>query len=191
MLKHTLRQSTLRRPLLPALLRSGAQRKSSPHHPHPHPHPNPSPHPQPSYFAVSIPTLDTSPPTPSGDHTPPSERSINLGRTLQTLTSHLPTLLQSPLPLDILSPSITLNLFPSTHPHLPMVRGRVAYVAALWTSPVAWGRLPGRNRRLQVLSQRMLKNEEGEEVLVVRWRSCEADEFCGVFLFEFDEKIYL
>ncbi|CUS11317.1 unnamed protein product [Tuber aestivum] len=190
MLKHPLRQSSLRRPLL--LLSTGASsstpqlspsaststpRKSSNHQ-----------HRQPSYFAASIPT--PSPPSQqSGDHTPPSERSLNLGRTIQTLRSHLPTLLQTPLPLDILSPSITLNLFPSTHPHLPTVRGRVAYVAALWTAPVAWGRLPGRNRRLEVLSERMLGEGqgEGEEVFVVRWRACEKDEFCGVFLFEFDD----
>ncbi|KAG0640403.1 hypothetical protein HOY80DRAFT_15299 [Tuber brumale] len=187
MLKHSLRQSPLRRPLL---LLSTSTSSSTPLLLHPSA-PTPTPrkssthHHQPSYFAASIPTPSQS----SKDHTPPSERSINLGRTIQTLRSHLPTLLQTPLPLDILSPSITLNLFPSTHPHLPAVRGRVAYVAALWTAPVAWGRLPGRNRRLEVLSERMLREGqgEGEEVFVVRWRMCEEEEFCGIFLFEFDD----
>lgn len=125
----------------------------------------------------------------------------------------MPTLLQSPLPSEILSPSISLVLFPSTHPNLPTVRGRVAYIAALWTAPVAWGRLPSRNLRLQVLSERMIKASPscpGGEKLIVKWRtSSKSDEeareakeikvqcgttavddgeFCGLFLFEFDEK---
>ncbi|PUU80945.1 hypothetical protein B9Z19DRAFT_894949, partial [Tuber borchii] len=213
MLRHSLRQSSplRRRPLLAlstntntgtstsnnstpltsslAPAPTSTPRKSPTHHHHHHHH-------QPSYFAASIPTPSPPPSQSSSkDHTPPSERSINLGRTIQTLRSHLPTLLQTPLPLDILSPSITLNLFPSTHPHLPTVRGRVAYVAALWTAPVAWGRLPGRNRRLEILSERMLRDgqgqgggegEGGEEVFVVRWRTGEEEDgFCGVFLFEF------
>ncbi|KAG0130227.1 hypothetical protein HOY82DRAFT_520669 [Tuber indicum] len=187
MLKHSLRQSPLRRPLL--LLRASMSSNTPlllyPPAPIPAPRKSSTHYHQPSYFAASIPT----PSQPSKDHTPPSERSINLSRTIQTLKSHLPTLLQTPLPLDILSPSITLNLFPSTHPHLPAVRGRVAYVAALWTAPVAWGRLPGRNRRLEVLSERMLREGqgEGEEVFVVKWRMCEEEEFCGVFLFGFDD----
>ena len=58
---------------------------------------------------------------------------------------------------------------------------------------MAWGRLPGRNRRLEILSERMLREgqgegEGGEEVFVVRWRTCEEEDgFCGVFLFEFDD----
>jgi len=46
---------------------------------------------------------------------------------------------------------------------------------------------------LEVLSERMLREGqggeggEGEEVFVVRWRTREEDEFCGVFLFEFDD----
>ena len=60
---------------------------------------------------------------------------------------------------------------------------------------MAWGRLPGRNRRLEILSERMLREgqgegegEDGEEVFVVRWRTCEEEGgFCGVFLFEFDD----
>lgn len=128
----------------------------------------------------------------------------------------MPTLLQSPLPSEILSPNISLILFPSTHPNLPTVRGHVAYIAALWTAPVAWGRLPSRNLRLQVLSERMIKagpNSPNGEKLIVKWRtSSKSDEaarearearevkvrggttavddgeFCGLFLFEFDEK---
>lgn len=50
-----------------------------------------------------------------------------LAKALRILQSRLPTLLASPLPPDILSPHITLHLFPSTHPHLPTVSGRVAY----------------------------------------------------------------
>ncbi|KAI5841795.1 hypothetical protein DFP73DRAFT_554721 [Morchella snyderi] len=115
----------------------------------------------------------------------------------------MPTLLQSPLPSEILSPHISLVLFPTTHPHLPTVRGRLAYIAALWTAPVAWGRLPSRDLRLHVLSERML----GGERLVVKWRTTDVNGddgtvggvrggttaveqggFCGIFVFEFDEK---
>jgi hypothetical protein len=95
----------------------------------------------------------------------------------------MPTLLQTPLPTEILSPSISLHLFPRTHPHLPVVRGRVAYIAALWTAPIAWRRLPGGgNTTLEVLSERMMNGE----VLRVRWRA--GKDFQGVFLFEFDEE---
>src|SRR5580692_6943518 len=91
----------------------------------------------------------------------------------------MPDLLATPLPQDILSSSIKLQLFPSTHPHLPSVRGRLAYTAALWTSPVAWGRVPVvGNVKLVVLSERVLHTGggaaggEGSEKLVVRWRTC-------------------
>lgn len=157
----------------------------------------------------------------------------------------LPTLLQSPLPADILSPQITLHLFPSTHPHLPTVSGRIAYNAALWTAPVAWGRLPlVGNVNLTILSERMVRNggtaiasASRDEKLIVKWKTCgktrhrdptggvykdvmvqakdpmekirdfiagatsssnrssaqslkteEEQEFCGIFVFEFDEK---
>lgn len=103
----------------------------------------------------------------SSDHKPSDERTLALGRTIRTLQERMPTLLQSPLPTEILSPSISLHLFPSTHPHLPAVRGRVAYIAALWTAPVAWGRLPGGNTTLQVVSERMLVGER----LRIRWRA--------------------
>ncbi len=74
------------------------------------------------------------------------------------LQERLPTLLQSPLPQEILSPNISLHLFPSTHPHLPTVSGRVAYIAALWTSPIAWNRVPiVGNVKLEILSERMSK----------------------------------
>jgi hypothetical protein len=89
----------------------------------------------------------------------------------------MPTLLQSPLPQEILSPQITLHLFPSTHPHLPQVTGRVAYSAALWTSPIAWGRVPlVGNVKLEIMSERMVKHSNygksgRPEQLIVRWRT--------------------
>jgi hypothetical protein len=58
------------------------------------------------------------------------------------------------------------------------VRGRVAYQAALWTSPIAWNRVPGLgNVRLEILSERMVRDKparrEGAlpDQLVVRWRT--------------------
>jgi hypothetical protein len=98
---------------------------------------------------------------------------------LRILQDRLPTLLQSPLPQEILAPNISLQLFPSTHPHLPTVSGRVAYNAALWTSPIAWNRVPiiG-NVKLEILAERMtsepltfLPRRSGAiaEQLVVRW----------------------
>lgn len=98
---------------------------------------------------------------------------------VRTLHERLPTLLASPLPQDILSPQITLHLFPSTHPHLPTVSGRIPYVAALWTAPIAWGSIPViGNVRLEVLSERMVKGSDcgrgagRNERLVVKWRTC-------------------
>ncbi|KAK6503020.1 hypothetical protein TWF481_008055 [Arthrobotrys musiformis] len=166
-----------------------------------------------------------------GDTDPVSERTLNLGKTIDILKDHLPTLLQSPLPSEILSPSITLQLFPSTHPNLPSVSGRVAYVAALWSSPMAWGRIPGIKVRLEILSIRMippaaqLDDEPPTERMIVKWKASgspngtgdtpqttsspaatEKNEdplsavanslpkftltggFCGLFIFEFDEK---
>ncbi|OXV10437.1 hypothetical protein Egran_01812 [Elaphomyces granulatus] len=120
--------------------------------------------------------------TPGADHKPPDERILKLGKTLRILSPLLPTILINPLPLDILSPSITLHLFPSTHPHLPIVKGRVLYRAALWTVPVAWSSVPllG-NVRLQINSERIVRagsvltaeNEgnHGDERLVVRWKT--------------------
>lgn len=142
---------------------------------------------------------------------------------IRTLHDRLPDLLVSPLPQDILSPQITLHLFPSTHPSLPKVSGKLAYTAALWTAPVAWGRVPVvGNVKLKILSERIVKkggacspDSSRHEQLVVKWQTCgkskdresgqvsEAfekitsiggrsrdahDEFCGLFLFEFDEQ---
>jgi len=131
-----------------------------------------------------------------GRQHPPDERTLKLGKTIQTLHTLLPHLLTTPLPQEILSPQITLHLFPSTHPHLPTVSGRIAYNAALWTAPVAWGRVPVvGNVKLIVLSERMIKNgtwaynthdnndnnqnnsndnTEGSrsEKLIVKWRTC-------------------
>jgi len=101
---------------------------------------------------------------------------------LRILQDRLPTLLQTPLPQEILAPNISLHLFPSTHPHLPAVSGRVAYIAALWTSPIAWNRVPiVGNVRLEILSERMVSQpvvrsaprRQGAvgEQLVVRWRT--------------------
>ncbi|KAK4644755.1 hypothetical protein QC762_307685 [Podospora pseudocomata] len=121
------------------------------------------------------------------DQKPPDkDRKVKLGKTLRTLQSHLPTILLSPLPQEILSPSITLHLFPSTHPHLPAVSGRISYIAALLSSPIAWNRLPlVGNVRLEILSERMIKDPHysspafrqtrpkdafGEQ-LIVRWRT--------------------
>lgn len=98
---------------------------------------------------------------------------------INILHKHLPTLLASPLPQDILSPHITLHLFPSTHPHLPTVSGKLAYTAALWTAPVAWGRVPlVGNVKLDILSERLLKGampttkDALQEKLIVRWKTC-------------------
>ncbi|KAK0747669.1 hypothetical protein B0T21DRAFT_278727 [Apiosordaria backusii] len=120
---------------------------------------------------------------------PDQDRKVKLGKTLRILQSHLPTILLSPLPQEILSPSITLHLFPSTHPHLPAVTGRLSYVAALWSSPIAWNRLPlVGNVRLEILSERMINDplqfissspisrqtrpkEAFGEQLIVRWRT--------------------
>ena len=100
---------------------------------------------------------------------------------IRVLHERLPTLLQSPLPQDILSPQISLHLFPSTHPHLPTVSGKIAYTAALWTAPVAWGRVPVLgNVKLKILSERMVKNgctantpaHLRNEKLIVKWETC-------------------
>ncbi|KAI1095438.1 hypothetical protein F5B19DRAFT_344766 [Rostrohypoxylon terebratum] len=120
----------------------------------------------------------------SGGRGPDSERKVKLGKTLRILQERLPTLLQSPLPQEILSPHISLHLFPSTHPYLPTVSGRVAYIAALWTSPLAWNRVPiiG-NVKLEILSERMVsqpyysspkRSEAYGEQLVVKWRTADS-----------------
>ncbi|KAK4195306.1 hypothetical protein QBC40DRAFT_22163 [Triangularia verruculosa] len=137
----------------------------------------------------SHPPLSFSSSSPEPDQKPPDkDRKVKLGKTLRTLQSHLPTILQTPLPQEILSPQIKLHLFPSTHPHLPAVTGRISYVAALWSSPIAWNRLPlVGNVRLEILSERMIKDptyissspisrhtrpkEAFGEQLIVRWRT--------------------
>ncbi|KAL1795829.1 hypothetical protein ACET3X_006053 [Alternaria dauci] len=110
------------------------------------------------------------------------ERNLKLGNTIRVLHDRLPTLLISPLPQDILSPHISLHLFPSTHPHLPTVSGRFAYAAALWTAPVAWGQVPVLgNVKLEILSERMVKNGASSasnvrnEKLIVRWQTCKPE----------------
>ncbi|CAG8160968.1 unnamed protein product [Penicillium salamii] len=119
------------------------------------------------------------------DHKPPDERTLKLGKTLRTLSPLLPTLLYNTLPTNILSPSVNLHLFPSTHPHLPIVKGRTLYRAALWTVPVAWSSVPlVGNVKLQILSERIVRSgtlldpthdgnhhDCGDERLIVRWKT--------------------
>ncbi|KAJ5885611.1 hypothetical protein N7504_011447 [Penicillium tannophilum] len=119
-----------------------------------------------------------------GDHKPPDERVLKLGKTLRTLSPLLPTILYNTLPAEVLSPSVNLHLFPSTHPHLPTVKGRTLYRAALWTVPVAWSSVPlVGNVKLQILSERIVRagtildpehaenHDCGDERLVVRWKT--------------------
>ena len=130
------------------------------------------------WFTSNI--IRAAPPGSPTEHKPPDQRTIQLGKTVRILHDRLPTLLQSPLPSDILSPQISLHLFPSTHPHLPKVSGRIAYIAALWTAPVAWGRIPlVGNVKLTILSERMVRNGGSgmsgswrEEKLIVKWKTC-------------------
>lgn len=109
---------------------------------------------------------------------------MKLGKTLRTLSPLLPKILNTPLPTELLSPNVRLHLFPSTHPHLPTVRGRVPYRAALWTAPVAWGCVPlVGNTKIQIVSEKIVRsgyliapqpddsNGLGEEKLVVRWKT--------------------
>jgi hypothetical protein len=124
-------------------------------------------------------------PKQTTDHIPPSPRTLALGKTLRRLSPLLPNILTTPLPADLLSPTVTLHLFPSTHPHLPIVKGRTPYRAALWTAPVAWGCVPlVNNTKLTIVSEKivrsgyqttLLTDEEtqdlGEEKLVVRWKT--------------------
>lgn len=118
------------------------------------------------------------------DHKPPDERTVRLGKTLQTLSPLLPNILTTALPPKILSPSISLHLFPSTHPHLPTVKGKMPYRAALWTAPVAWGCVPiVGNVKLHIISEKIVRTgyvttpleddmpDLGEEKLVVRWKT--------------------
>ena len=110
---------------------------------------------------------------------------------LRVLQERLPTLLQSPLPQEVLSPYISLHLFPSTHPHLPTVSGRVAYIAALWSSPIAWNRVPiVGNVKLHILSERMVDGQSGGlgprpagavgEQLIVRWQTIDKGKNWGL-----------
>lgn len=131
-------------------------------------------------------------PKNQNDHKPPDERVLKLGKTLRILSPLLPTILVNPLPPHILSPGVTLHLFPSTHPHLPTVKGRTLYRAALWAVPVAWSSVPlVGNVKLQILSERIVRagtvpdphlyahtntqggnnGDCGDERLVVRWRT--------------------
>ena len=106
---------------------------------------------------------------------------------LRILSPLLPMILVHPLPPEILSKNITLHLFPSTHPHLPVVKGRTFYRAALWTVPVAWGSVPlVGNVQIQIESERIVRagtildpdrnirddaDNDTDERLVVRWKT--------------------
>ncbi|CAI7603366.1 unnamed protein product [Penicillium pancosmium] len=120
----------------------------------------------------------------NNNHKPPDKRVLKLGKTLRTLSPLLPTILYNTLPPEILAPNVNLHLFPSTHPHLPTVKGRTLYRAALWTVPVAWSSVPlVGNVKLQILSERIVragtlldpehgdKHDCGDERLVVRWKT--------------------
>lgn len=59
--------------------------------------------------------------------------------------------------------------------------GKLAYTAALWTAPVAWGRVPViGNVKLKILSERMVKHgcapslpaHMRNEKLIVKWQTC-------------------
>lgn len=106
---------------------------------------------------------------------------MQLGKTIRILHEQLPTILQKPLPQDVLNPDISLHLFPSTHPHLPTTSGRLRYIAALSLAPMGWGRVPliG-NVKLDILSEKMVKSgggslhsacRTGDEKLVVKWKT--------------------
>ncbi|KAL8944939.1 MAG: hypothetical protein Q9216_000100 [Gyalolechia sp. 2 TL-2023] len=147
------------------------------------------------WFSSSSPCLSSGKGTPDSLASRNDERTLKLGKTLRLLQSRLPTLLTSPLPQEVLSPQIKLHLFPSTHPHLPTVSGRVAYHAALWSAPVAWGRVPiVGNVKLKITSERMVKcgpsmhsgdpsstspttSRTQNERLIVRWRTCSRSDF--------------
>lgn len=99
---------------------------------------------------------------------------------LRTLSPLLPNILTAPLPPEIISPQVSLHLFPSTHPHLPVVKGRIPYRAALWTTPLAWGSVPVvGNVKLDILSEKIVRSgyispatcNHGEEKLVVKWQT--------------------
>jgi hypothetical protein len=97
------------------------------------------------------------------------------------------------------------------------VSGKLPYTAALWTAPVAWGRVPViGNIKLKIMSERMVKNgctagNHRNEKLIVKWKTCgkaekssdayekiisivggplkqSEQEFSGLFVFEFDEE---
>jgi len=124
MLRHSVRQTPLRRPLL--LLGTSTSNSTllpSPPAPTPVPRKSPAHHYQPSYFAASIPA--PSPPSQSPkDHTPPSERSINLGQSIPPYPPYPP---YPPFPLAMLTklsnpnpkippPNPPPNPAPTTHP---------------------------------------------------------------------------
>ncbi|KAI5293473.1 hypothetical protein KEM52_005498 [Ascosphaera acerosa] len=105
-----------------------------------------------------------------------NDRLVSLGKTLRLLSAHLPAIFVHALPQEIMAPDMTLHLFPSTHPRLPAVKGRMPCTAALWTAPVAWGSVPiVGNVRIMTISEKMVKNAAVSDSpaknsrLIVRW----------------------
>ncbi|KAK9463079.1 uncharacterized protein V1516DRAFT_671894 [Lipomyces oligophaga] len=68
------------------------------------------------------------------------KREGDLGKSLDTLMQVLPNLQHELPPSWLLSPNIQLRLFPTSHPNLPAIHGRTAYLAswrlAQWILPL-------------------------------------------------------
>ncbi|KAK9481021.1 hypothetical protein V1514DRAFT_288055 [Lipomyces japonicus] len=74
------------------------------------------------------------------DEDPTSHPKLNLGQTLDTLTELLPNIQHARIPASLLSPDIQLRFFPKTHPGLPSIHGKTAYLTtwkiAQWVLPL-------------------------------------------------------
>ncbi|KAK7203618.1 hypothetical protein BZA70DRAFT_70705 [Myxozyma melibiosi] len=66
-------------------------------------------------------------------------KKTELGKSLDILTRLLPNLQHETPPSSLLSPNIQLRLFPKSHPSLPSIRGKIAYLTswrlAQWILP--------------------------------------------------------
>lgn len=132
---------------------------------------------------------------------------LQLSRTVDTIHTHLPYLLQRPFPSSILSKHVQLVLYPSTTEHPPVIKGRVAYQAAFrlaqWTAPLALSRgLWSGPMQLDILSERMVRmgQQPQDQQLVIKWQIQQSnpDDFhrdmpleevpAGWFKFEFDDR---
>ncbi|ATY60968.1 hypothetical protein A9K55_006457 [Cordyceps militaris] len=165
----------------------------------------------------------TTPPPPLSSSTLPAPDLVARGALVRRAGRLSPTYFkvsgQTWMPLDGGQEPVDPNkaklgkTLPSTHPHLPTVSGRVAYTAALWSSPIAWNRVPlVGNVRLEILAERMtaepltfLPRRPGAapDQLVVRWREMPGGiarslrltrggdpekAFTGLFIFDFDHE---